>query len=198
MGEGNAPRGIPALCCKQLWSPDCTLKSIGLGWACVARISQALTVSCEGAVQALGSQRSTIWVRLRASLQRKAVGRTLCSQPLCSGSSGKESACNAGAPGDACLICGSGKIPWRREWQPIPVFMPGESHGQGAWWKPFMGSQSITVKIMINSAFTEHFLYARTVVNTLYIVTWDAHRHSMKQMYHSIICILLCINLFTY
>ena len=23
-----------------------------------------------------------------------------------------------------------GKIPWRRAWQPIPVFMPGESHGQ--------------------------------------------------------------------
>ena len=20
--------------------------------------------------------------------------------------------------------------PWRREWQPIPVFLPGESHGQ--------------------------------------------------------------------
>ena len=23
-----------------------------------------------------------------------------------------------------------GKIPWRREWQPIPVFLPGEFHGQ--------------------------------------------------------------------
>ena len=22
------------------------------------------------------------------------------------------------------------KIPWRREWQPIPIFLPGESHGQ--------------------------------------------------------------------
>ena len=21
-----------------------------------------------------------------------------------------------------------GKIPWRRTWQPIPVFLPGESH----------------------------------------------------------------------
>jgi len=45
-----------------------------------------------------------------------------------------------------------GKIPWRREWQPVPVFMPGESHGQGARWKQFMGWQSITVKIMIHSA----------------------------------------------
>ena len=23
-----------------------------------------------------------------------------------------------------------GKIPWRREWQPTPVFVPGEFHGQ--------------------------------------------------------------------
>ena len=23
-----------------------------------------------------------------------------------------------------------GKIPWRREWQPSPVLLPGESHGQ--------------------------------------------------------------------
>ena len=22
------------------------------------------------------------------------------------------------------------KIPWRRKWQPTPVFMPGKSHGQ--------------------------------------------------------------------
>ena len=22
------------------------------------------------------------------------------------------------------------KIPWRRKWQPIPLFLPGESHGQ--------------------------------------------------------------------
>ena len=42
-------------------------------------------------------------------------------------SDGKESACNAGDP---ALIPGSGKIPGRREWQPTPVFLPGEFHGQ--------------------------------------------------------------------
>ena len=32
-----------------------------------------------------------------------------------------------GRPGlDPCV----GKIPWRRAWQPTPVFLPGESHGQ--------------------------------------------------------------------
>ena len=29
-----------------------------------------------------------------------------------------------------CLIPGWGKIPWKRKWQPNPVFLPGESHGQ--------------------------------------------------------------------
>ena len=24
------------------------------------------------------------------------------------------------------------KIPWKREWQPTPVFFPGESHGQSS------------------------------------------------------------------
>ena len=38
----------------------------------------------------------------------------------------KESVQNVGNP---VLIPGSG-IPWRREWQPTPVFLPGEFHGQ--------------------------------------------------------------------
>ena len=32
--------------------------------------------------------------------------------------------------GDPGLIPGSGRFPWRRKWQPTPVFLPGESHGQ--------------------------------------------------------------------
>ena len=26
------------------------------------------------------------------------------------------------------------KIPWRRKWQPIPVFLPGNPMDRGAWW----------------------------------------------------------------
>ena len=26
-----------------------------------------------------------------------------------------------------------GKIPWRRKWQPIPVFLPRKFHGQRSW-----------------------------------------------------------------
>ena len=27
-----------------------------------------------------------------------------------------------------------GKIPWKREWQPIPVFLPESPMDRGAWW----------------------------------------------------------------
>ena len=43
------------------------------------------------------------------------------------GASGKE-------PTSECKRCGFSpwvrKIPWRREWQPTPAFLPGEFHGQ--------------------------------------------------------------------
>ena len=46
------------------------------------------------------------------------------------GTSGKE-------PTRQCMRCKRrrftlwvGKIPWRRKWQPTPVFLPGESHGK--------------------------------------------------------------------
>ena len=45
------------------------------------------------------------------------------------GSDGKESACNAGFD-LLSLISGLERFPWRREWLPIPVVLPGISHGQ--------------------------------------------------------------------
>ena len=37
---------------------------------------------------------------------------------------------SAGDTRDEGLFPGSGKIPWRRKWEPTPVFLPGESHGE--------------------------------------------------------------------
>ena len=50
---------------------------------------------------------------------------------LC-GSDGRESACNTR---DLGLIPGSGRFPWRRKWQPTPVFLLGKSHG----WRSLAG-----------------------------------------------------------
>ena len=30
---------------------------------------------------------------------------------------------------------------WRRKWHPTPVFLPGESHGRGAWWAAVYGAR---------------------------------------------------------
>ena len=35
---------------------------------------------------------------------------------------------NAGRIRDVGSIPESGRFPWRRAWQPTPVFLPGESH----------------------------------------------------------------------
>ena len=44
----------------------------------------------------------------------------------------------------------SGKIPWRKAWQPTPVFFPGESHGQRSltgyspWGRKRVGHDRVT------------------------------------------------------
>ena len=58
-----------------------------------------------------------IYINVYLELPRASLG----------GSEVKASACNTG---DLGSIPGSGRSPWRRKWQPTPVFLPGESHGQ--------------------------------------------------------------------
>ena len=78
------------------------------------------------------------------------------------GSDDKESACNAGDPGS---IPGWGsnpsvrKIPWRREWQPNPVFLLGESHGQKslAGYSPW-GRKESDMTEQLNFTFFHHNL----------------------------------------
>ena len=55
---------------------------------------------------------SYAWSLFRASL----VAQMVKNEPAMQETTG----------GDA----GVGNIPWRREWQPTPVFLPGKSHGQ--------------------------------------------------------------------
>ena len=68
------------------------------------------------------------------------------------GSDGEESACNAG---DALVR----KILWGREWQPTPVLLPGESHGQrslvgnSTWGRK---ESDMTKRFTLSLFFTEH------------------------------------------
>ena len=44
----------------------------------------------------------------------------------------KKPPANAGDARDASFIPGLGRFPWRRAWEPTPVFLPGEPHGQSS------------------------------------------------------------------
>ena len=85
---------------------------------------------------------------------------------------GKESACQ-------CRICGFSpwveKLPWRRKWQPVLVFLPGKSHGQRSLagyspWGHRVGHDLATKWQQKHSCFTVlcyFLLYSK--VNQLYV-----------------------------
>ena len=60
----------------------------------------------------------------------REIGEVDKMQGFPGGASGKESACQC----RRCRRLGfdpqGRKFPWKRVWQPTPVFLPGESHGQ--------------------------------------------------------------------
>ena len=51
----------------------------------------------------------------------------IISQGFPGGSEAKKSSCQCRRYGFDPRV---GRIPWRRKWQPTPVFLPGKSHGQ--------------------------------------------------------------------
>ena len=53
------------------------------------------------------------------------IGLADALQDFPGGASGKELVCQCDG-----FDPWVGKIPWRKVWQPTPVFLPGESHGQ--------------------------------------------------------------------
>ena len=77
-----------------------------------------------------------------------------------------------------CLQCGRPgfdpwvrKIPWRRKWQPTPVFLPGESHG----WRSLVGySPRVTKSQTRLSDFTfSHFVW-QTVGSPSHHYKWSS------------------------
>ena len=62
-----------------------------------------------------------------------------------------------------------GKIPWRREWQPTPVFLPGESHGQRslAGYSPWCGKESDMTERLTHTHFSNSDNLMYLAVNIL-------------------------------
>ena len=82
--------------------------------------------------------------RLRGSHSQDYLGRSgwfnvrtsvfsSVTQSFPGGTSGKEPACQRRRQKRLGFGPWVGKMPWRRAWQHIPVFLPGESHGQRSY-----------------------------------------------------------------
>ena len=97
--------------------------------------------------QVIGKGRDEELLKIESLDERKAYPglrnifprewKVLCCKDLCSskknlwgfpgGTSDKKPSWQCRRPGFNPWV---GKIPWRKAWQPTPVFLPGESHGQ--------------------------------------------------------------------
>ena len=67
-------------------------------------------------------------------------------------SSGKECACRCRRHKKCGFDPWIGRIPWRRAWQPTPVFLPGEFHGQ----KSLVGFSPQGCKELYTTEVTQH------------------------------------------
>ena len=63
-------------------------------------------------------------------LEPQRCSHVLSAPGFPGGTHGKEPACPCKRHKRCKFSPWVGKIPWRRAWQPTPVFLPGESHGQ--------------------------------------------------------------------
>ena len=70
------------------------------------------------------------------------------------GTIGKDLPANAGDMTVAVSIPGSGRCPWRRKWQPTPVFLPGKFHGQRSLtgYSPWGHKESDTIEQLSTQA----------------------------------------------
>ena len=87
------------------------------------------------------------------------------------GVSSKEPACQCRRLGFDPL---QGRFPWRRAWQPTPVFLPGESYGQRSLvgYSPWGLKESNTIKWLSTQKHKNHSLDRHTLV----YLKWIAHK----------------------
>ena len=92
------------------------------------------------------------------------------------GSDGKESSCSVGDRFDPSV----GQIPWRREWQPTLVFLPGEFHGQRslAGYSQWGHKESDTIERLKLTLSTERKDWlSRTATVDMDIMEWVAVKY---------------------
>ena len=100
--------------------PICSLRKKVLLLLCLLFVSSLVNAEKSNAILIPEPHRFSKLKQCKLILE---IQRTRASQVA----SGKESSCQYRRQG---FNLGVGKIPWRRKWQPTPVFLSGKSHGQ--------------------------------------------------------------------
>jgi len=95
------------------------------------------------------------------------------------GSAGKESACNVGDLGSI-----PGKIPWRRERLPTPVFWPGEFSGLYSLW----GLKELDTAEQL-SLFLYHWRHLGSPKACKHYLLTDTHIRVWVSLCHQIHCV---------
>ena len=66
---------------------------------------------------------------------------------------------------------------WIRKWQPIPVFLPGESQGRGAWWAAIYGvAQSRTQLTWLSSSSSSSISENSSLIFVTQAARWGGKR----------------------
>ena len=80
---------------------------------------------------------------------------------------GKETTCKFRRHGFSCWV---GKIPWRREWQPTPVFLPGKSHEQRslANYSPW-GCKTVGYNLAAKQSYTGIYMVTKMSYSYIYL-----------------------------
>ena len=109
--SGVNPRAFPRISAVS-WPPDPPLAATGASWG-GKDLGSPVVPACWG-----GEGKDFLWVSLDRPLGFPG------------GTGGKEPTCQHRRHKRCGFDPWVGKIPWKRAWQPTPVFLPGESHGQ--------------------------------------------------------------------
>jgi len=104
----------------RLGSPICSLRKKVLLLLCLLFVLSLVNAEKSNAILISEPHRFS---KLKQGKLILEIQRTRASQVA----SGKESSCQYRRQG---FNLGVGKIPWRRKWQPTPVFLSGKSRGQ--------------------------------------------------------------------
>ena len=107
------------------------------------------------------------WGRLRFCTPN-AGGWGLIPGPGTGSTSGKESSCQCRRHIKYGFDLWVRKISWRRKWQPIPVFLPGESHGQRSLAKSQTQLNQLSTHTLLRKGHfprCTHTLYTHSLTN---------------------------------